>query len=395
MILDEVTRDRNSSIAHCAAVCRSWQQVIEKKTFARLTVTLKRLGDFSSMTKKRRHLIKNVWLSIDCAAVGRPTDFALYKTISSLLLELSKWEARGEFHLEISVRWAADSHQCFQYLQTGSDIHHREEPDRTISPADHSEPTRRLHSHCLMHLFARLYHASTRCLFPADFPSVPAVTSLLVRRQTKCEWISREGFNRLLDLLPNLRQIHYEPWRSLEGRNSVRKTRITVEGLHRAIFSHNIAKVVVFGDFNEDFDECWRADRRWHRVPISSSRTNPRMASPEIGQAFAQISRPLVHLSLSFAADASDFFETCQRSWVWTRLTSLALTSNLLAPKKDPKIVNDMLEKAGIVALQMPKLDVMELWNGRRGLACVFRYQASRDRAGHNAKITWRSTWPL
>ncbi|KAK0748114.1 hypothetical protein B0T21DRAFT_406654 [Apiosordaria backusii] len=54
-----------------------------------------------------------------------------------------------------------------------------------------------------------------------------------------------------------------------------------------------------------------------------------------------------------------------------------------------------MLEKAGIVALQMPKLDVMELWNGRRGLACVFRYQASGNCAGQKAKITWRSNWHL
>ncbi|KAK0670710.1 hypothetical protein QBC41DRAFT_317166 [Cercophora samala] len=54
-----------------------------------------------------------------------------------------------------------------------------------------------------------------------------------------------------------------------------------------------------------------------------------------------------------------------------------------------------MLEMASFVALQMPKLDVMELWNGRRGIASVFRYQGPRKRADHHADITWRSTWPL
>ncbi|KAK4202246.1 hypothetical protein QBC40DRAFT_294938 [Triangularia verruculosa] len=47
------------------------------------------------------------------------------------------------------------------------------------------------------------------------------------------------------------------------------------------------------------------------------------------------------------------------------------------------------------VALRMPKLKVMELWDGREGLACVFRYQASGDRAGQRARITWRSNWHM
>lgn len=35
----------------------------------------------------------------------------------------------------------------------------------------------------------------------------------------------------------------------------------------------------------------------------------------------------------------------------------------------------------------------MELWNGKKGLACVFRYQASE---GYQlAKITWRGNWDL
>lgn len=35
----------------------------------------------------------------------------------------------------------------------------------------------------------------------------------------------------------------------------------------------------------------------------------------------------------------------------------------------------------------MPKLETMELWNGRKRLATLFQYQSK------HAAITWRSTW--
>ena len=37
--------------------------------------------------------------------------------------------------------------------------------------------------------------------------------------------------------------------------------------------------------------------------------------------------------------------------------------------------------------MEMPQLETMELWNGRAGLAALFRYQS------RYATVTWRSTW--
>ena len=41
--------------------------------------------------------------------------------------------------------------------------------------------------------------------------------------------------------------------------------------------------------------------------------------------------------------------------------------------------------------MKMPILNAMELWNGGKNLACVFRYQASKSCLP--SKITWRGNW--
>ncbi|UKZ60163.1 uncharacterized protein TrAtP1_001447 [Trichoderma atroviride] len=57
-----------------------------------------------------------------------------------------------------------------------------------------------------------------------------------------------------------------------------------------------------------------------------------------------------------------------------------------------------MLVRAARAALSMPKLELMEIWNGQRGVAAVFRYQTSRYKASSAGKqrptvMTWRGTW--
>ncbi|MBE3042900.1 hypothetical protein IMZ48_10080 [Candidatus Bathyarchaeota archaeon] len=95
----------------------------------------------------------------------------------------------------------------------------------------------------------------------------------------------------------------------------------------------------------------------------------------------------LEHLSASFMVDASHFFHVREPSWTWPNLTSLALTSRLLAPDESSTGMEDMLREAAAAAMKMPKLETMEIWNGREGLAMLFRYQAGRP-----AVITWRGT---
>ncbi len=116
-------------------------------------------------------------------------------------------------------------------------------------------------------------------------------------------------------------------------------------------------------------------------------------AEIDTGNALVEASLGLEHLAASFVSDASHFFDACQKWNVWPRLESLALTSNVLESQQQSVYINDLLETVALVAMKMPRLKSMELWNGRAGFAGVFQYQISESDG--TAKITWRGTWDL
>lgn len=75
----------------------------------------------------------------------------------------------------------------------------------------------------------------------------------------------------------------------------------------------------------------------------------------------------------------------------WPNLQSLAFTSQLLHPTTERDRINDLLQAAAGAAMEMPKLQTMEIWNGESGLACVFLYR--RTGAESCPTITMSSTW--
>lgn len=115
-----------------------------------------------------------------------------------------------------------------------------------------------------------------------------------------------------------------------------------------------------------------------------------RVPTSDLGRAVATASLKLERLSASFIVDASHFFHARQPSWKWPNLTSLALTSQLLTPDESPDEAVRMLQAAADAAMKMPSLETMEIWNGGRGLAMLFRYHSPR---GGPSVITWRGTW--
>ncbi|KAK4147326.1 uncharacterized protein C8A04DRAFT_34055 [Dichotomopilus funicola] len=125
--------------------------------------------------------------------------------------------------------------------------------------------------------------------------------------------------------------------------------------------------------------------------------TYKRIPCGDVGASFAYDSLRLEKVSLAFMIDARDFFDTCQRSWRWPCLESLALTSRILCEPKthQEKIkVENLFRAAGRVARRMPKLKTMVLWNGQVKNACAFIYHVG---AGPEpmASITWRGTWEM
>jgi hypothetical protein len=86
-----------------------------------------------------------------------------------------------------------------------------------------------------------------------------------------------------------------------------------------------------------------------------------RIPTSDVSRAVANASLELEHLSASFMVDASYFFDAREPSWKWPNLTSLALTSRLLAPDESPIEIDNMLRAAAAAAMKMPNLETMEI----------------------------------
>ncbi|KAL8998391.1 MAG: hypothetical protein Q9169_002519 [Polycauliona sp. 2 TL-2023] len=152
-----------------------------------------------------------------------------------------------------------------------------------------------------------------------------------------------------------------------------------------------LKKVVLFERFSDTYDASFQG---FPSILISAGLSEPvQTADPGVSEALAQASRDFQHLSACFIVDASPFFQALQPSWVWKQLTSLVLTSQILTPQQDQAVVNDFLQTAATAAMKMRKLESMELWNGTKGSACLFRYQSARDI--RPAEVLWRGTWDL
>ena len=145
--------------------------------------------------------------------------------------------------------------------------------------------------------------------------------------------------------------------------------------------------MILFEDFNETYAAAFQG------TGSSLDADLVRTTDTVVAKALCKASLPLEHLSASFIVEASHFFEPSPLTWTWTKLRSLVMTSRLLVPNGDWAAINHMLCAAAMAATRMPLLDTMQLWNGRKGIACVFSYHASKDY--WPARISWRSNWDL
>lgn len=150
---------------------------------------------------------------------------------------------------------------------------------------------------------------------------------------------------------------------------------IDYEFLLNLLARKDIRKLTIFENYNQYYS---------HLIPAYK---HTRTFNNALNRTSASVSCKLEHFSASFLVDAALFFASCRPSWTWTKLTTLALTSPLLAPKATQTDLVNMLNSAAAAAHQMPQLRTMELWNGRKRLASLFKYQSKP------ATITWRGTW--
>ena len=157
--------------------------------------------------------------------------------------------------------------------------------------------------------------------------------------------------------------------------------------LFESLIPNRLKSLVLFEDHNDAYATIFQ------RTHALDGEDPHRRLNAGVSRALAEASLDLESLSASFIVDASSFFLARQATWVWNKLVSLVLTSRLLVPHESQTAIDDVLQTAAAAAINMPRLNTMELWNSGTGLACVFRYQAPKGY--HPAAITWRGNWDL
>ncbi|KAH7004388.1 hypothetical protein EDB82DRAFT_550765 [Fusarium venenatum] len=98
----------------------------------------------------------------------------------------------------------------------------------------------------------------------------------------------------------------------------------------------------------------------------------------------------LEQLSISFLINAEDFVAACREEWTWDHMQSIALAFQG-SGKRYAGSINSLLLSIAKLALRMPKLETMVLWNGGRGNSCAFIYTRNK----YYARVLWRGTWVM
>ncbi|KAI1402932.1 hypothetical protein F4819DRAFT_507019 [Hypoxylon fuscum] len=415
LLILEALLQNGCSVAPFAVVSREWQAVIEPHNFGRIHLTPSRLTDVDTILRRNRALVGYIWFCIelesyDCAtcASANVDDWGLSETdntiimtaLQSLFSTLSAWPPNGNLLLDISVYSPSDSIHWFKYLTCSPDnpsdkYNRNRRPDQVerVEVDDHQRIWNANNRDCAPHKNENAIEKvfdEIMCAGPfsteeeewqwfRQLPAVPAVTGLLLRQQTRRRW-KPLSLLEMLARFPELQEIQYEPWR--EWNNWQQRH---TDGYYRALFeslaSTNLRRLVLFENFNQYY-------------PQSFHNCEP-LRTPDLwcSEWIANVSLKLDHLSASFIADASYFFDARKSSWEWPNLTSLVLTSQLLTPDKNPSDIDRLLRAAAAAAMKMPKLEIMEIWNGREGLAALFRYRSTGG--GHPPVLTWKGTWAL
>ncbi|KAK3298914.1 uncharacterized protein B0H64DRAFT_85584 [Chaetomium fimeti] len=425
LILETLVQD-GCRLSRLVTVSREWQTDLERYNFARITLTPARLVDFGFMVHRNRALVRYIWFCLElddydctiCAPDSRDEEaFDITDTdkcpitpsFQNLFSTLSTWEPRGDLVLDISIYSPSDSEHWFKYLTFVTDTPSAEMPvgdgrDQAISAKVYHDPQHGWdagfrHSAPPRSAIHKIFHVIMDMgPFDSDelefqwwdqLPSVPVVTSLLLRQQNRRRWKPR-SLAHMFARFPRLQEVHYEPWREWDSmmKNFTDKHFgyffTSIQG-----FNNHIKRLTVFENFNQQYPASLKLFQAGVDLSDCENIRNP---APAVSRMAALASLKLEHLAASFLVDARHFFEI-EPSWVWPNLTSLVLTSKVLVPDGDQTEIEAVLQAAAAAAMKMPRLETMEIWNGRKGLTALFRYQALRDI--RKAVIMWRSTWKL
>ncbi|KAL7794252.1 hypothetical protein V8C37DRAFT_409299 [Trichoderma ceciliae] len=427
MILEALVKD-GRGLARFATVSREWQAVIEPHTFKRIKITPSRIAEFDDMTRRNRSRVKYLWLCLElerydcdtCSPDGYDDDVPMFNSaaddlliktaIQSLLLVLSTWDRSSSLTLDISVYSTSDPEHWFKYLTFEPDDDKDDAPsnqgyshvsrfNRAV-PCEVDDARHRWDTtdwsvitaqSAVQNVFTRILgdpsgefddERADYLEWWKELPPVSAITRLLLRQQTRRRW-GPEALAEMLARFPRLCELHFEPWR--EWDNMLQET--TDLGYLNLLESPSIRRLnrlTIFENFNQRYVQSYSE--------MDCSRIRP--PNPALSRILSEVSSNYESLSASFMVDADGFFvlDESQPLKTWPNLRYLFLTSQLLAPDQDETRITNILRAAARAAAYMPKLETLQIWNGRKNLAALFKYEPATEQC-QTSTITWRGTW--
>ncbi|KAF6829772.1 hypothetical protein CPLU01_07730 [Colletotrichum plurivorum] len=381
-----------------ACVSKTWLDFFERKAFRYMTVDQRDLQEkLSLIIPRRRSMVEHIWLRIelatydcpDCKDAGKnayPHDkAAVENAIVSVFKILHGWDQEsditgGALTLEISAHSPSDSQHIFKDYLIESKDSGPSDIANDLDPASlHDRPHGWSHGRRTetpgISAFSRMHKFGIAGSI-TDLPQVKIITGLLIRRQMR-RTLSPDSLTSILRCLPQLETLHFECWKPILCNQFGQ----AIYGLTMQPLSTRLKKLVLFEDFSED---CNKAVEAHNPIPIGQFGVHNLEAT------LVERSLGMESLSISYLIGARRFFQATKSHWVWSRLTSLSLTSPL-SKRTQSSQVTDLLVSAAAAAERMPVLKTMQIWNGGRGHAYAFSCEVREL----GLTISWKGTWKL
>ncbi|KAJ3476982.1 hypothetical protein NLG97_g8965 [Lecanicillium saksenae] len=384
--------DEDNCHRQLATVSRQWQQFVERENFARIKLTPLRATDFGSMTRRSHRHVRCIWFcweldEYDCTtcapqrrmmsedeymaavAVDDTKHCRITMAFENLFETLNSWGQNGGLTLDISVHCHSDVAHWFPYLTFV--------PDTVYDPTsgDGLQFTQ-VAGENPGHRWPVNWRASRPFMAEREeyewweqLALAPAVSKLILRQQSRRQW-KPLSLSRMFTRFPNLAELYYEPWRMWDGQGIADQENVV---LLQYMAKHNtkLRKLVLFENFNQQYPLLWQRIVAGREEILSHSFRKP---NPKVSRALVLASSNLEYIAVSFIADAR-YFLTAEPELEWPNLKSLVLTLELMARRHDTKDMQEVLQSAAAAMKKMPRLEILAIWTGRKGLATLFQYQ--------------------
>ncbi|KAI6642337.1 hypothetical protein MCOR08_000654 [Pyricularia oryzae] len=381
-----------------ASVCRHWQLIFEPRIFEHLTL---RVADVQCLNlavrERRRHLVKHIWFIVEfpmysCydyeldrqAPLDNVPSDCFWNGISCLFRELSMWGApyaRGDtgITLELSMWSPSDNMYSFQDIDFGEGDCLDPFPDVEEDFQRHASflhapyhgwvQGSRFRSATTMEWQRIRHFIHLREEDDMDMPSVVAVTSLLLRRQTRAD-LHKSAYEAICASLPNLAQVHLEMWQEWEEPRIKDKTR-DLRSMLETAFPRSIERVTLLYDTSEAIRGEYQ-----HDITISHQKLRNELAFQLL-----YFSLSLKRFTCSFVLTADEFFDHYLYSThfydqplsarqarmsskiKWPYLQQITMTSPSLQPGVPASNITQLVYSAGLAALDMLHMRKFQLWH--------------------------------